>query len=188
MMSHKLIELLREELFGLNGRWLLARLLLAPFPNFVGSRLRAKVLRALGFQVGTGVAFFGLPIIISSGQSHKKLTIGNHSLFNVQCFLDLAGPITIGENVTVGPQVMLITGAHQIAGSNYRLGAMTPQAIEIHRGAWLGARCTILPGVTIGAGAVIAAGALVTKDVAPNTLVGGVPARLMRVLDEAPTR
>lgn len=182
-MLGNVIQKLNDELSGLNGRWLLAKLLLSPLPNFVGGRLRAEFLRALGFNIGPSVCFWSLPILIGGGKLHQKLTIGRRSLFSVQCFFDLAATITIGEFVSFGPQVMLITGAHQIGVPGCRLGALNPQPISIANGAWLGARCTILPGVTIGEAAVVAAGSLVTKDVAPNALVGGVPAKFIRLLE-----
>lgn len=160
-------------------RWLLAQLLLAPFPNFFGSRIRPEVLRALGFNIGARVCIWGLPTLIGTGKLHKKLSIGHQCLFNIQCFFDLADTISIENNVTLGPQVMLITGAHIIGSSDCRLGPLAPKPIHIKQGAWLGARSTILPGVTIGEGAVIAAGAVVSKDVAPNTVVGGVPAKVI---------
>jgi len=181
-MIRKLLGIVREELYGLHIRWIIARILLFPLPPYVGSRLRAKLLRFLGFQIGDGVSFLGLPRIIGS-DIQKKLIIDHHALFNVDCFFDVAAPIYIHNHATLGPEVMLITGAHEIGDPTYRLGLLVPQPIVIEEGAWLGARCTVLPGVTIGAGAVVAAGAVVTKDVAPNTLVGGVPAKLMRHLD-----
>ncbi|MGB5061580.1 MAG: acyltransferase [Candidatus Promineifilaceae bacterium] len=182
-MLQKLLSVAREEMYGLHPRWLLARILLFPLPPYVGSRLRVALLRLLGFHIGLGASMWGLPKLIGSGKLHQKLTIGHHSLFNIDCFIDLAAPIAIGSQVVLGPQVTLITGAHEIGDASCRLGLLVPQPIVIGDGAWLGARCTILPGVTIGAGAVVAAGAVVTKDVPPNTLVGGVPAKVMRLLD-----
>ena len=182
----KLPSIIREELYGLHPRWLLARILLFPFSSFVGSRLRVKLLNLLGFRIGAGSAMWGLPRLIGSGNIHEKLTVGHHSLFNVDCFFDLAAPITIGNQVSLGPQVMLITGTHNIGATASRSGALTPQPIIIEDGAWLGARCIILPGIAIGSGAVVAAGAVVTKDVMPNTLVAGVPAREIRRLNEGP--
>ena len=181
----KVKHFLSQELSGVSVRWLLAQLLLAPLPDFVGSRLRAELLRALGFNIGNGVCFWSLPTLIGGGKLHHKLAIGRRSVFNVQCFFDLAAPISIGDFVGFGPQVMLITGAHQIGEAACRLGPLDPKPIHIGNGAWLGARCTILPGVTIGDGAVIAAGSLVAKDVPPNTLVGGVPAKQIRQVETA---
>jgi acetyltransferase-like isoleucine patch superfamily enzyme len=179
----KIFDILREELYGLHPRWLLVRVLLFPIPQFVGGRLRVKVLNLFGFRIGVGTSMWGLPKLIGSGKFHQKLTIGSQCLFNVDCFFDLAGPIIIGGHVFIGPEVMLITGGHEIGKPTYRLGPLSPQPILIEEGVWLGARCTILPGITIGRGAVVAAGAVVTKDVAPNTLVGGTPAKLIRDLE-----
>jgi acetyltransferase-like isoleucine patch superfamily enzyme len=180
----KVFNILQEELYGLHLRWLLVRILLFPLPPFVGSRLRVKVLNLFGFHIGAGSSMWGLPKLIGSGKLHQKLIVGQHSLFNVDCFLDLAGPITIGNQVILGPQVMLTTGAHKIGEATTRAGELSPRPIVVEDGAWLGARCTVLPGVTIGRGAVVAAGAVVNKDVACNTLVGGVPAKVIRHLDE----
>ena len=182
-MIRKLVGLAREETYGLHGRWLLARLLLAPFPFYVGSRVRVKVLRLLGFQIGEGSSMWGTPKIIGSSPLHKKWVVGHHCLFNVECFLDLSGPITVGSQVVFGPQVALITGAHEIGDASHRLGLLKPEPITIGDGCWLGARATVLPGVTIGSGSVVAAGAVVTKNVPPNTLVAGVPAKIVRYLE-----
>ena len=97
-------------------------------------------------------------------------------------------PIIIGNRAQIAYHVTLITGDHHIGPPASRAGVMNARPITIGEGAWIGARVVVLPGVTIGAGAVVAAGAIVTKDVAPNTLVAGVPARFLRKLpmDGAP--
>ncbi|MEZ4593166.1 MAG: acyltransferase [Chloroflexota bacterium] len=182
MSTSALIGNLSQEFIIQNKRWKLAQLLLSPFPNFTGSRIRAELLRLFGFHIGESVCFWGLPTIIGQREFYKHLSVGHGCLFNIQCFFDLAADITIENNVVLGPQVMLITGAHHIGDVTFRLGPLTPKPIHIKQGAWLGARCTILPGVTIGEGAVVAAGSVVSKDVAPNTLVGGVPAKIIRAL------
>lgn len=182
MSTSALIGNLSQEFNIQNKRWKLAQLLLSPFPNFTGNRIRAEVLRLFGFNIGENVCFWGLPTLIGKGKFYAHLAIGHGCLFNIQCFFDLAANITIENNVVLGPQVMLITGAHQIGDAAFRLGPLTPKPIQIKQGAWLGARCTVLPGVTIGEGAVVAAGSVVSKDVAPNTLVGGVPAKIIRAL------
>ena len=90
---------------------------------------------------------------------------------------------TIGDRVNIGPFVRLITDDHKIGTAERRAGAVSYEPIVIGDGAWIGAAVTIVGGVTIGAGAVVAAGAVVVADVPPNSLVGGVPARLIRDLD-----
>lgn len=175
-------QLLREEAEGLHGRLLLASVLAKPWPLFVGSRLRPQLLRLAGFDIGRGTVMWGMPTIIGGAGLYGRLHIGNHCIFSVNCFFDLAGPVTIADRVVFGPGVMLITGAHEIGGPDRRLGPLAPEGIRIGAGAWLAARCTVLPGVTIGEGAVVAAGAVVTRDVPPHTLIGGVPARTIRLL------
>lgn len=104
-------------------------------------------------------------------------SIGNNSVINQGCRLDNRGGIRIEGNVSISPEVHLITGDHDIE-SPFCSGRRAP--ITIRSLAFIGSRATILPGVTIGEGAVVAACACVTKDVEPYTLVGGVPAREIR--------
>lgn len=75
-----------------------------------------------------------------------------------------------------------VTGSHEIAGPNQRAGSEQSGPISIGDGTWIGASVTVLPGVAIGVGAVIAAGSVVVRDVAPNTLVAGVPAAFVKLL------
>jgi maltose O-acetyltransferase len=77
---------------------------------------------------------------------------------------------------------MFLTLSHQIGGRDYRAGATTTRTITVESGVWIGARSVILPGVTLGAGSVVAAGSIVNKDVDADTLVAGVPARVVRTL------
>lgn len=181
--TQRLKHLIREETYGLHGRLLLVRLLLWPLPYFVGSRLRAWLFRLAGFNIGRGVLMFGTPTITGTRDLHRKLVIGKASMLSIGCFLDLSEGITIGDRVSFGPEVMVITGAHQYKDGRRRAGQLNAQPVTIGRGAWLGARAIILPGVTIGEGAIVAAGAVVTQDVPPHTLVAGVPARIKRQMN-----
>ncbi len=105
-------------------------------------------------------------------------TIGKNVFINHGCsFLDLGG-ITIEDDVLIGPQVKLVTENHPL-DPTARKGLIT-KPIIIRRNAWIGAGATILPGVTVGENAVVAAGAVVSKDVPANTVVGGVPAKFIR--------
>jgi len=107
-------------------------------------------------------------------RSPRKLKIGANTVIGHRATLDARGGLTIGQNVNLSSEVMIWTAQHDYRDPGF--GTMfKPVAINDH--AWLGPRCIILPGVTIGAGAVIAAGAVVTKDVEPYTVVGGVPAQ-----------
>ncbi len=179
---HKLRQVLREELEGVHGRWLLAQAALALLPPFVGSRLRVRVLRLAGFRIGHGTVLWGTPTILGSGDLYPRLQIGRDCWVNVGCLFDLNAPIMLGDRVALGQQVMILTNTHRIGEQARRAGSLAALPVQIEDGAWLSTRCTILPGVTVGAGAVVAAGAVVTRSVPPHTMVGGIPAQPIREL------
>lgn len=107
--------------------------------------------------------------------------IGKNVFINHACsFLDMGG-ITLEDHVLLGPKVNLITENHPSDPANRR--ALICKPIVIKRNAWIGAAATILPGVTIGENAIVAAGAVVSKDVPANTVVGGVPAKVLKMLN-----
>jgi len=109
------------------------------------------------------------------------IQIGKNVFINHACsFLDMGG-ITIEDDVLIGPKVNLITENHPLDPLDRR--ALICRPIVIKRNAWIGAAATILPGVTIGENAVVAAGAVVSKDVAANTIVGGIPAKLIKTIN-----
>ena len=105
---------------------------------------------------------------------NRLLRIGEHTLINRRCCLDTRGGITIGSNVSIAAEVAILTAQHDSDDQDFRV---VTRPVVIHDHVSIGMRAMILPGVTIGRGAVIAAGAVVTKDVAPLDVVGGVPAR-----------
>jgi len=108
--------------------------------------------------------------------------IGEGSFVNYGCFFDGGAPIILGRDVALGYEVMLVNSSHAIGTRARRAGEPTAAPITIEDGAWVGARVVVLPGVRIGAGAVVAAGAVVTADCLPNSLYAGVPARWVRDL------
>lgn len=163
----------RENLGGLHLRLQLIEALAGRIPVFVASRLRTYALRSAGFRIERSVILWGLPSIIGSGDIYSRLTVGAATGFNVRCLLELEAPITIGERVGVGHSVMFLTSSYELGSADQRASTVVRAPIVIGNGAWLGARCTIMPGVTVGAGAVIGAGTVVSKDVAPNTLIMG---------------
>lgn len=147
--------------------------------NMSSGRLRAALLRINGARVGK-------KCFIRGGlqmQEGFNLHLGDEVFINAGCCFDTSALITLGSRVQLAYQVTLVTGGHQIGSHDCRAGSHTPQPITVEEGAWIGARALILPGVTIGAGAVVAAGSVVTKDVAPDVLVAGVPAKVVRSLD-----
>ncbi len=110
------------------------------------------------------------------------LEIGEGTFINTACILSASQRISIGKNCQVANQVIIMDG--DFHGVENRDEKGKSGAIFIEDDAWLATRCMVLKGVRIGKGATVAAGAVVTKDVGPYTLVGGVPARLIRKLPE----
>ena len=108
----------------------------------------------------------------------KNIRIGERVFVNSGCRFQDQGGITIGDDALIGHNVVIATLNHDLDPS--LRAATVPEPVIIGNRAWIGANATVLPGVTIGEGAVVAAGAVVTKDVAPRTIVGGVPARRIR--------
>ena len=107
----------------------------------------------------------------------KNLTLGKEVFINLGCRFQDTGGITIGDGTLIGHGTTLTTLNHSLDPA--RRADMTPAPIVIGRQVWLGAAVTVVPGVTIGDGAIVGAGAVVTKDVAANAIVGGVPAKLI---------
>src|SRR4051794_2186580 len=104
----------------------------------------------------------------------QGITIGRMTVVNQQCCLDGRGGLTIGDYVSISPGVWILTDSHDMEDPLFR-EVLAPVTIGNH--VWIGSRALILPGVTVGEGAVIAAGAGVTANVEPYAVVGGVPAR-----------
>lgn len=118
------------------------------------------------------------------------LKIGKNVFINRNCnfynYWNEDAIIEIGDNVTIGFNVSLITASHDILDAEQRAdhNKIVCKPITIGRGAWIGAHAIILPGVIIGDGAVVAAGAVVADNVSPNTVVGGVPAKIIKSLEK----
>jgi acetyltransferase-like isoleucine patch superfamily enzyme len=110
----------------------------------------------------------------------RFIRMGRNVFINHSCsFLDLGG-ITIEDGVMIGPRVNLISESHPLDPAERNVLVLKP--ILIKRNAWIGAAVTLLPGVTIGENSVVAAGAVVSKDVPDNTVVAGIPARIIKSL------
>ena len=141
--------------------------------------VRALFGELIGTQVDDG--FTLIPPFYATGGTGMKL--GRNVFVNQNCtFYDLGG-LEIGDDVMIGPNVSLITSGHPVEPSRRRDGVIA-KPIVIERNVWIGAGATIIGGVTIGENAVVAAAAVVTRDVPPNTLVGGNPAKIIRSIAE----
>jgi maltose O-acetyltransferase len=138
------------------------------------------LLRVNGAEVGSRCFVRGTIRI----QESFDIALGNDVFINAGCTIDASERVTIGDRVQFGPNVTIITGDHHIGPHDSRCGAHRSAPVSIGPGSWLGASSVVLPGVVIGPGAVVAAGAVVSRDVPADSLVAGVPARVIRLLDE----
>ena len=108
----------------------------------------------------------------------KNITVGKHVFINMGCKFQDQGGITIGDGTLIGHNVVLATLNHDFNPA--KRSDIIPKPIRIGKQVWIGSNATVLPGVTIGDGAIVAAGAVVAKDVPSNTIVGGVPAKVIK--------
>jgi len=172
----------REEAESLHPRWRLACALTATIPPGTGLRLRPRVYRLAGVRVGAGTVIAGRVRLSGAGRPAERLHIGPNCFINDQVWFNLGGDVTIQEGVSIGMECLVLTETHELAGPTARAGSAVTESVVIERGAWLGARVTLLPGVTVGSGSVVAAGSVVPASLPPNVLAAGVPARVIRSL------
>ncbi|MCG7857251.1 DapH/DapD/GlmU-related protein [Flavihumibacter sp.] len=136
-----------------------------------GEEIMTLLRKITGFDIDATSMIFP-PFQVNYG---KNTRIGKNVFINFDCtFLDLGG-ITIDDDVMLAPKVSLVSEGHPLAANNRQ--TLTVGRIHIKKNAWIGANATILQGVTVGENAIVAAGAVVSKDVPANTVVGGIPAK-----------
>lgn len=140
--------------------------------NFPSHHLRRCLMRLAGAKIGKGTSihmgcrFFSL----------KKLRIGEDTIIGNNAFLDGRAPLIIGNHVDIASEVMIYNSEHDLESSEFKA---REEKVEIGDYVFIGPRAIILPGVKIGKGAIVAAGAVVTKDVPDFAIVGGVPAQVI---------
>lgn len=137
--------------------------------NIPSRHFRMYVYRALGAKIGQSIIFRKTELL-----EPQKLLIGDHVSIGWHCLIDARGGLAIGDNVNISSYVRIITAGHDVKSSSFE---GTTGRVRIDKNVWLATGCTVLEGVHIGEGAVVACGAVVTKDVPPFTVVGGIPAR-----------
>lgn len=133
---------------------------------------RISGMRTKTSNIRSGCTFRGKSIVLEKG------VFLNHNVF-----IDGWEKVTIKENTAIAFDVLICTSSHEIGDASKRAGASDRRPILIGKSCWIGARATILPGVTIGDGCVIAAGSVVNKNCEPNGLYAGVPAKRIKDLN-----
>ncbi len=139
------------------------------FRSFIGGKCLDKVGRNVNIENG---ANFGTGV---------GIVLGDNSGLGIKS--KVRGPLEIGRDVMMGPDVIIFTSNHETTRTDIPMrgqGGTQPRKVTIEDDVWIGARVIILPGVTIGRGSIIAAGAVVTKDVPSFSIVGGVPAKVIK--------
>jgi acetyltransferase-like isoleucine patch superfamily enzyme len=147
--------------------------------NHVISNIPSHIIRLwyykkiMNFKIGLGSTILMKTIVDCS----KGVAIGKDSIVNARCRLDNRGTITIGDNVSISSDVIILTADHDMNSPSF-IGRTKPVVIEDY--VWVGTRAIIMPGITIGKGAVVAAGSLLTKNVKPYQVLAGVPAKCIK--------
>jgi acetyltransferase-like isoleucine patch superfamily enzyme len=139
-------------------------------------QVRTRLSDIIGSEIDPSTTVFP-PFHTNFGRS---IRLGKNVFINHACsFLDIGG-ITLEDEVQIGPRVNLTSENHPLDPADRT--TLIPRPIVIKRNAWIGAGATILPGVTIGENSVVAAGAVVSRDVPANTVVAGIPAKVVKMI------
>ena len=140
--------------------------------------LKSWFLRLVGAQIGDRVIFYPGVWIVTG----RNLIIGDDVDLALDVLITTGGGVTIGDRVLVGYRSQILSSNHKIPAKPERVfsAGHENKPVIIESDVWIGASCIILPGVTIGEGAIVAAGSVVTKSVPPFTIVAGVPAKIIK--------
>lgn len=162
---NQMSESARRITFALNGAY------------HTPDEVRALLSELFGYELDPSVRVFP-PFYTDFGRS---ISVGKRVFINACCHFQDHGGVTLGDGCQIGHNVVFATLNHELAPE--ARAVTRPAPIVLGRNVWVGSNATILQGVSIGDNAVVAAGAVVTKDVAANTVAGGVPARTIRRID-----
>ena len=161
-------------------------LALVPYRLLLFPQLRAPWLRLLGARIGAGTILHDVRFFNLYRGGLAALSIGSECFVGDECLLDLAAPVVLEDQVTLAERVVVLTHTN-VGFADHPLQRHFPPmeaSVVFERGCFVGANVTLLPGVRVGRGAFVAAGAVVTEDVPPGTVAAGVPARSVRTLPE----
>lgn len=150
---------------------------------FAGTRdsfweVKRKLLNSIGYAIGEGTK------VVAPVECYSELIIGKNCWIGKNLKVNGNGTVVIGDRCDIAPEVTFQTGSHEIGTRERRAGIGKNCCQKIKNGVWIGGRATIIGDVVIGEGSVIAGCACVVKDVPENVLVGGVPAKVIRRLNE----
>ena len=143
--------------------------------------LKRGLLRLAGYKVGDGTRVVG-PIKVTA-----SLEIGRNCFIGTGFHVHGNGKVVIGDNCDLAPEIVVLTGSHEIGDSSHRAGKGYNGTVIIGNGCWIGGCSRILPDVNIGCGVVIAACSVVNKDIPENTMAAGVPCKVKRDLEGGDT-
>jgi maltose O-acetyltransferase len=145
---------------------------------FITTKARMAILRRAGFEIAPTARWMAGGNVMRL----KRLVIEDGVLIHIGLLLDGSGQVFIRRGAGIAARVTILTTTHAVGPSEQRWGEMIDTDVHIGAGAWIGAGTMIMPGVRIGAGAIVGSGSVVTKDVPADSLVYGVPARLVKSL------
>jgi maltose O-acetyltransferase len=137
---------------------------------------RAALLRLAGAAIGDRTRLEALPRMNGEAALFQNLTLGCECIIARDCSFDLEERITVGDRVRIGLAAMILTSTHELGPREHRAGQLIRRPVVVEDDVVLGSRSILLPGITVGAGAVIEEGAVVTQDVPAQTRVAGIPA------------
>jgi maltose O-acetyltransferase len=180
----KLAYYLKDLLQSLHLKYRFANLLCAILPDDASAPIRTWLYRKIGLDIAPDAFIMSNMRLVSGMEGfYEKLHIGSGVVTGARVTINLDAEVSLGKNVAIGPEVIIYTGTHALGpASQRRLPAVVARPVSIEDGCWIGLAAIILPGVTIGHGSVVAAGAVVTQHVPPNSYVEGNPAKVVKQL------
>ena len=161
----------------------IAGLCACAMPEFAVESVRAALYRWSGCDFAPRVTLQGRPRLVGGGPIASRLHVGEGCIIAPRVTFGLDDTITLGRCVSIGPGATLYTATHGIGFGSQRMNlAAASSPIIVENGVWIGMQAVILPGVTLGHGCIVSAGAVVMQDVPPDAFVVGNPARVQELL------
>lgn len=153
---------------------------------FFGDNVEVNALSKNGIVIGDNVSIHRNTIIECTGVIRnigEGLIIGDNVGIAQNCFIQVRGSVKIGNNVIFGPDVSVFSENHNFENPDLPVNVQgeTRKGVTIEDGVWIGTRSVVLDGITVGKNSIVAAGSIVNKDVPPYSIVGGVPAKIIRM-------